>query len=146
MNIQGGFMNLQEVFQELTEFRNAVEMELTKVGNVMYDDSSMDERFLYMHYQELMSEMDYIIESIEYINKPLIKCGVVNLKNQKLYLNDFEIEDGDTIEVLLEDEWQKVDIYKIRGKFSTDLIDSIMCSYGRIRLNEREANERLMQG
>lgn len=93
-------MNLQEAFQELTGFRSTMENELTKVGSVMYDDSNRNERFLYMHYQEIMSEIDYIMESIEYINKPILKMGVVNLQNQKLCLNDFELKDGDTIEIL----------------------------------------------
>lgn len=137
------YMNLQEAFQELTGFRSMMENELTKVGNVMYDDSNRNERFLYSHYQEIMSEIDYIVESIEYINRPILKMGVVNLQNQKICLNDFELKDGDTIEVLSKDEWQKVDIYKVRGEFSTDLINSIMHLYGRIRLTEKEAKERL---
>lgn len=140
---KGGLMNLQEAFQELTGFRSTMENELTKVGNVMYDDSNRNERFLYTHYQEIMSEIDYIMESIEYINRPILKMGVVNLQNQKLCLNDFELKDGDTIEVLSQDEWQKVDIYKVRGEFRTDFINSIMHLYGRIRLTEKEAKERL---
>lgn len=136
-------MNLQEAFQELSGFKRIMENELTKIGNVEYDERNKEERFLFAHYQGIISDMDYIIESIDYINKPSVIGGIINLQNQKLYINSLELKDGDSIEVLFNDEWQQVDIFKINGKYREELLKDIINMYGKIRLTEKEAKDRL---
>lgn len=147
MNIQGGYMNLEEVFQGLTEFSNIVKDELSKIKNIQfqYDDSNKNEQFLYSHYMEIISDMGYTIEDIEYINRPVLLSGIVTLQGNKLYLNDLELKSGDTIESLIEDEWQKVEIYKVKGEFYGPLLKGTLNNYGRIRLTEEEAKNRLLQ-
>lgn len=138
-------MEIMEVFKELELFSKKISKELRKIKDVKYDENDKDEQFLFAHYSGIISDLEYAIESIDYINKPIVKTGVISTKSGKIYIDEMELIDHDCIEAFIYDGWEKIDIFKINGEFRTDFlkIDKNRKMVGRIRFSDEEAKERL---
>lgn len=136
-------MNLQEIFNEMERFKAIIEHELKVFKNVDYDEQDPNEQFLLTHAYSIESEMLYIVESIDYIRKPVILSGTAYLKDGTPYIDDFELLESDVIEFLLNGEWQSADIYKINGDFMTAFLKNNNEVPARIRLTKEEADVRL---
>lgn len=135
-------MNLQEIFDEMERFKAIIEHELKIFNNIDYDVQDPNEQFLLAHAYSIESEMQYIVESIDYIRKPVILSGTAYLKDGTPYIDDFELVESDVIEFLLNDEWQRADIYKINGNFMADFLKPYNEVPARIRLTKEEADVR----
>lgn len=136
-------MNLQEVFDEMERFKAIIEHELKVFNNIDYDAQDPNEQFLLAHAYSIESEMQYIVESIDYIRKPVMLSGTAYLKEGIPFIDDFELFESDVIEFLLDNEWQRADIYKINGNFMTDFLKNHSEVPARIRMTKEEADERL---
>ena len=136
-------MNLQEIFNEMERFKAIIEHELKIFDNIDYDAQDPNEQFLLAHAYSIESDMQYIVESINYIRKPVILSGTARLKDGTPFIDDFELYESDVIEFLLNDEWQRADIYKINGNFMTDFLENNNEVPARLRLTKEEANVRV---
>lgn len=140
-------MNVQEVLTELTEFKTQVEKVLKNVKNFEFNENDKEETFLNSEVMGIISDLSFSVECTDYINKPIYYQGIINVKGNKFFINDFELKSNDTIEVLSNDYWIKIDIFELHGEFyAEDLTSRIKENknnlIGRIRLTEAELNNR----
>lgn len=134
-------MKLGEVEELLTNFRNNIE-NLSKqiiIDNIEYDKNNVEEKFLY---EELIfNSLDNILYGgsvIDYINKPIVKEGILKAKDGYFWIDDFKLKDFDIIEVFVNREWIKVDINKVHNEFYMDL-----CPIKKFKENNYKARIRL---
>lgn len=141
-------MKLVEVQELLTNFRDDIQ-NLSKqiiIDKIEYDKNNVEENFLY---EELIfNVLDNILygESIiDYINKPIVKEGILKARSGFFWIDDFKLKDFDIIEVF-DREWIKVDINKINNEFYMDLCPIKNFKENnykaRIRLSKEELNNR----
>lgn len=138
-------MEVAKVFTELNQLKMEVQAGLHKIGDIEFDKDNIEARFLSAYFNGVMSDMDYIVESMDYISKPVMKEGVVNGGGEKLFIDDFELQEGDTVEYLIGGTWEQADIFKIRGSYRNEYLFENMKDHqvmGRIRLTEEELRRR----
>lgn len=140
-------MNVQEVLTELTRFKTEVEKELKKFKNFDFDENDKEENFLNSELMGIISDLNFAVECTDYINKPIAKEGIVNIKGSKFFIDDFELKNYDVVEFFDNDCWLKIEIIEIRNEFyAEDLTSRIKENkgnlIGRIRLTEEELNNR----
>lgn len=138
-------MEVAKVFTELNQLKMEVQAGLNRIGDIEFDENNKDAQFLSSYFNGVMSEMDYIVESMDYISKPVMKEGVVSGGSEKLYIDDFELQEGDTVEYLIGGAWEQADVFKIRGSYRDEYLFSKIKNHGvrgRIRLTEEEMQRR----
>lgn len=138
-------MEVAKVFTELNQLKMEVQAGLHKIGDIEFDKDNVEAKFLSSYFNGVISDMDYIIESMNYISKPVMKVGVVSSCGERLYIDDFELQEGDTVEYLIGGAWEQADIFKIRGSYRGEyLLGGIngKVVVGRIRLTEEELRGR----
>lgn len=140
-------MNVQEVLTELTRFKTEVEKELKKFKNFDFDENDKEENFLNSEMMGILSDLNFAVECTDYINKPVVKEGILNVKGSKFFIDDFELKNYDVVEFFNNDCWLKIEIIEIRNEFyAEDLTSRIKENkgnlIGRIRLTEEELNNR----
>ncbi len=138
-------MEVAKVFTELNQLKMEVQAGLHKIGDIEFDKDNAEASFLSSYFNGVMSDMDYIVESMNYINKPVMKERIINGGSEKLFIDDFELQEGDTVEYLIGGAWEQADIFKIRGSYRDEYLFGEMKEreiMGRIRMTEEELRRR----
>lgn len=139
-------MNVQEVLTELTQFKSEVEKELKKIKDFSYHESNIEENFLNVELMGIISDLSFAVDCINYINKPIYAQGILNIKGNKFFIDNFELRNFDTIEVLTDNHWCKIDIIKLDGEYYAENLTSLIKSnnnlIGRIRLTKEDLSNR----
>lgn len=139
-------MNVQEVLTELTQFKNEVEKELKKIKDFDFDESNIEENFLNVELMGIVSDLSFAVDCINYINKPIYAQGILNIKGNKFCIDNFELRNFDTIEVLTDNHWCKIDIIELAGEYYAENLTSLIKSnnnlIGRIRLTKEDLSNR----
>ena len=135
-------MNVQKVLAELTEFKSVVEKELQKFKEIEFNKNDKEENFLSVELMGILSDLGFAVECTDYLNKSVAVEGIVNIKEGKFFIENFELRNGDVIEVLDDGFWYKINIMKINNEYYaehlTTLIKENNILLGRIRLTENE--------
>lgn len=140
-------MNVQEALTELTRFKTEVEKVLQKIGKIEFDESSKEEIFLNVELQGIISDLNFSVECTDYINKPIAKEGILNVKGSKFYIDNFELKNYDVVEFFHDSYWVKIEIIEIQNEFYAENLTSLIKAnkgnlIGRIRLTKEELNNR----
>ena len=142
-------MNLGEVQELLTMFNNDIQILSKKIvtDKIEYNKNDVEEKFL--HEELILNALDNIIfggSVVNYINKNIVKEGILKSDGGFFWIDDFKLIDFDIIEVFFNFEWIKVDIHKIKNQFYMDLCpikDFKENNYkARIRLSKKELEDR----
>lgn len=135
-------MNVQKVLTELTQFKIEVEKELKKIKDFDCNESNIEEIFLNVELMGIISDLSFAVDCINYINKPIYAQGILNIKGNKFFIDDFELRNFDTIEVLTDEHWCKIDIIELAGEYYAENLTSLIKSnnnlIGRIRLTKED--------
>lgn len=140
-------MDVQMALTELKNLQKEVEEGLKNLEDIDYNKEDRDEEFLFAQLMEAVSELKYVSESLDYVSKPVAKTGQVSRKDGKYFLDDMELRNGDSIECLVNDYWERKDVFTVNGKICVeDLADLIRTGadqvIGRIRLTGEEMRNR----
>lgn len=131
-------MTLQEIFEESKKLKEILKHEVGIFCNIEYDKENPEECFLFSYARTIESEIEYIIESIAYIHKPIVLSGSLILKDGIPHIDEFELRESDAIEVFMDGEWQQIEIIKIKGKFLGDFFETRQGISARIRLSQED--------
>lgn len=140
-------MNVQMALTELKSLQKEVEEGLKNIEDIDYNKEDRDEEFLFAQLMEVVSELKYVSESLDYVSKPVAKTGQIKRKDRKIFLDDIELRNGDSIECLVNDYWERKDVFTVDGDiYVEDLTNAIRAGadqiIGRIRLTEEEMRHR----
>lgn len=131
-------MEVQKALTNLTLFKEEIEKEILQLKNLTYTE---DNKFLYSNITFIKNDLQYIAESIDYLNKPIAHTGILHTKDGNIYIDDFLLKAGDCIEALIENEWVSVDIFNVRGQLRAEFLTPHLKDgniRSRIRLSEEE--------
>lgn len=67
-------------------------------------------------FEHLSVALDYLV----YYSRKVIKEGEINIKGNKFYLNDFELNGGDELEFYDGKEWLRTVVFEIGGEYYLD--------------------------
>ena len=140
-------MNVQMALAELTNLKREVEEELKDLKDIDYNKNDREEEFLFIQLMEAVADLKEASHSLKYVSKPIAKTGPVQKRGEKIYLDDFELKTGDSIECLVNDYWERKDVFLVNGEiYVEDLTDLIRAGsdqvIGRIRLTPDELSTR----
>lgn len=141
------YMNVQMALAELTNLKREVEEELKDLKDIDYNKNDREEEFLFIQLMEAVADLKEASHSLKYVSKPIAKTGPVQKRGEKIYLDDFELKTGDSIECLVNDYWERKDVFLVNGEiYVEDLTDLIRAGsdqvIGRIRLTPDELSTR----
>lgn len=131
-------MEVQRALSHLTLFKQKIDEELLKLKELTY---TKDNQFLYSHITFIKDDLEYISESIDYLNKPIVKKGFLHAKDSLIYIDDLLLKAGDCIEAFIEGEWVKVEIFNLRGQLQAEFLTPRLQNssiQSRIRMTEEE--------
>lgn len=112
-------MEVQKALNQLTVFKKKIEEEVLKLKELTYTE---DEKFLFSNITFIKNDLEYIAESIDYLNKPIAQTGLLHTKDGQIYIDDFLLKAGDCIEALIDNEWVSVDIFDVRGQLQAEFL------------------------
>lgn len=132
-------MEVQKALNQLTVFKKKIEEEVLKLKELTYTE---DEKFLFSNITFIKNDLEYIAESIDYLNKPIAQTGLLHTKDGQIYIDDFLLKAGDCIEALIDNEWVSVDIFDVRGQLQAEFLTPRIKD-GNIQSRIRMTNEEL---
>lgn len=139
-------MNVQKVLTELTRFKTAVEKELKGFEKIEFDENDKEENFLNVELMGIISDLSFVCECIDYINKPVEIKGIVNIKGGRFFINNFELKNNDTVEISNNGYWIKINILEINGDYYAENLTSLIKEnnniIGRMRFTKKELEDR----
>ncbi|MCC8026180.1 MAG: hypothetical protein LIP16_12915 [Clostridium sp.] len=131
-------MEVQKALTDLTFFKKEIEKEIRKLKELTYTE---DEKFLFSNISFIKNDLEYIAESIDYLNKPIAQTGLLHTKDGNIYIDDFLLKAGDCIEALIDNEWVSVDIFDVRGQLQAEFLTPHLKDgniQSRIRMTDEE--------
>lgn len=140
-------MKLQDYFKVLSEFRSEIckVVDLIDPMEIEYDTADPDEKFLYDELTVgVFDNILYAKDVVDYLSKKISYKGCLKTNRGYFYIDEIKLQENDTVEVLVNNEWRRVDVLFFKNEYyiSLEAGSQIVGLEARIRLTEKEVDMR----
>lgn len=132
MNIQTLKKKLSQLNEQITSIlKDSGYNKTLDLSETEWNMQNPDDCMLYYKFLEVLYHLDYTSQTLSYLEKPVTKEGIIEYRGNRYELDGMKLQEGQSVEILVEDEYLKNQIWK---KYYVEYTDHF---YNRIRAGAR---------
>lgn len=104
-------MKIQKTLETFLELNVQIKHTFSKINfdwdNIQYNAQNPQENFLSTELFHAVDSLMDTMESLDYLNSPVLHDGLIRYENNGIYLDSLKLHNGDIVELLVNKEWVK---------------------------------------